>query len=264
MSVDPRKELARLQNPPLQAWWRRRKQKQIQRNMDRLLRELPNVRIGANIHFASYRNVSVVAQGASLELGSDIWFFAEMMMSVFEYGQLKMGHSCIWSGGRIACRHRITIGDRVMAGQDVFIEDYEGHPADPVWRSKQVDWMVEKRAGRVPTPTHSALSEKEAAFFDKYPFTGMPPAPGIAVGEVVIGNNVWIGRGSKIRKGVKIGNNCIIATGSVVTKDIPDNWVAGGIPAKPIKEMELRDFNALMDEMLAAYPDYAADNNCAW
>jgi acetyltransferase-like isoleucine patch superfamily enzyme len=124
--------------------------------------------------------------------------------------------------------------------------------------------MVERRSDRVPTPTHPPLTDKEKAFFAKFPFTGMPPAPGIAVDEIVIGNNVWIGRDSKIRKGARIGHNCIIATGSVVTKEIPDNWIAGGVPAKPIREVELRDFNATMDEMLARYPDYRADPRCAW
>lgn len=41
--------------------------------------------------------------------------------------------------------------------------------------------------------------------------------------EITIGNNVWIGCNSVILKGVKIGNNCVIAAGTVVNKDIPDN-----------------------------------------
>lgn len=52
---------------------------------------------------------------------------------------------------------------------------------------------------------------------------------------IVIGNDVYIGVRSIIMPGVKVGNNCIIAAGSVVTKDVPDNSVVGGIPAKFIK-----------------------------
>ena len=52
---------------------------------------------------------------------------------------------------------------------------------------------------------------------------------------VVIGNDVWIGGNCTILPGVTIGNNVIIAAGSVVTKDIADNTVVAGVPAKPIK-----------------------------
>lgn len=53
-------------------------------------------------------------------------------------------------------------------------------------------------------------------------------------GRVNIGNNVWLGENVTICKGVQIGNNCIIGIGSVVTKSIPDNCVAAGVPAKVI------------------------------
>lgn len=55
---------------------------------------------------------------------------------------------------------------------------------------------------------------------------------------VHIGNDVWIGGNCTILPGVKIGNNVVIAAGAVVTKDIPDNCVAGGVPAKVIKYIE--------------------------
>lgn len=53
-------------------------------------------------------------------------------------------------------------------------------------------------------------------------------------GKVSIGNNVYIGRDVTILKGVTIGDNCIIGLGSIVTKDIPSNSVACGVPAKVI------------------------------
>ena len=52
---------------------------------------------------------------------------------------------------------------------------------------------------------------------------------------ITIGNNVWIGGSVTILPGVTIGNNSVIGAGAVVTKNIPDNVVAGGNPAKIIK-----------------------------
>lgn len=55
-------------------------------------------------------------------------------------------------------------------------------------------------------------------------------------GKVIIGDNVFIGANSLIVKSCKIGNNVVIAAGSVVTADVPDNWIVGGVPAKKIGE----------------------------
>ena len=52
------------------------------------------------------------------------------------------------------------------------------------------------------------------------------------VSPVSIGSNVYIGMGAYIMPGVKIGDNCIIGAGAIVTKDIPSNSVAVGIPAR--------------------------------
>ncbi len=52
---------------------------------------------------------------------------------------------------------------------------------------------------------------------------------------IVVGNDVYIGVRTIILPGVTIGNNCIIAARSIVTKDVPDNSVVGGVPAKFIK-----------------------------
>lgn len=52
---------------------------------------------------------------------------------------------------------------------------------------------------------------------------------------VIIGNDVWIGIRTVIMPGVHIGNGAIIAAGAVVTKDVPDYAVVGGVPAKVIR-----------------------------
>jgi acetyltransferase-like isoleucine patch superfamily enzyme len=55
---------------------------------------------------------------------------------------------------------------------------------------------------------------------------------------ISVGNNVFIGSGVTIMPGVKIGNNVVIAASCVVTKDVPDNVVFGGVPGRIIKTIE--------------------------
>ena len=63
--------------------------------------------------------------------------------------------------------------------------------------------------------------------------------PGINIfGKIKIGNNVFVGSRATLLPGVSIGNNVVIASGSVVTKDVPDNVVIAGVPAKIIKTTE--------------------------
>ncbi|WP_087973850.1 sugar O-acetyltransferase [Oceanobacillus rekensis] len=56
---------------------------------------------------------------------------------------------------------------------------------------------------------------------------------------ITFGNNVWIGGSAIINPGVTVGDNVVIASGAVVTKDVPDNVVVGGNPANIIKQIEI-------------------------
>ncbi|MBR3438971.1 MAG: sugar O-acetyltransferase [Clostridia bacterium] len=58
---------------------------------------------------------------------------------------------------------------------------------------------------------------------------------------VRIGNNCWIGAGAKIMPGVTIGDNTVIGAGSVVTKDIPSNVLAYGVPCRVVREIGEHD-----------------------
>lgn len=59
----------------------------------------------------------------------------------------------------------------------------------------------------------------------------MIPAP------IHIGNHVWIGSNATVLPGVTIGDGAIVAAGAVVTRDVPDNTVVGGIPARIIRQL---------------------------
>lgn len=54
---------------------------------------------------------------------------------------------------------------------------------------------------------------------------------------VFVGDDVWIGGHAIILPGVHVGNNCVIAAGAVVTRDVPDNTLVAGVPAKPVKTL---------------------------
>ncbi|WP_449602543.1 sugar O-acetyltransferase [Paenibacillus sp. Marseille-Q9583] len=54
---------------------------------------------------------------------------------------------------------------------------------------------------------------------------------------VIIGDNVWIGSNATILPGVTIGDNSVVAAGAVVTKDVPENTVVAGVPAKELKKI---------------------------
>lgn len=57
--------------------------------------------------------------------------------------------------------------------------------------------------------------------------------------EIIISDNVWIGKHCIILPGIKIGVNSVIASGSIVTHDIPDNVLAAGVPAKVKRELHI-------------------------
>lgn len=60
---------------------------------------------------------------------------------------------------------------------------------------------------------------------------------GVSTKPVVIGDDVWIGANAVILPGVTIGSHCVVAAGAVVTKDVPNHTLVGGIPTKVIKNI---------------------------
>ena len=61
---------------------------------------------------------------------------------------------------------------------------------------------------------------------------------GIYKRDVDVGSNVWIGYGACILRGVSVGDNAIVGTNSVVTRDVPANAVVGGVPARVLRMRE--------------------------
>ena len=111
-------------------------------------------------------------------------------------GTLELGSGYINYGASIFCYEKIVIGNDVAIGSNVCIRDTDSH-------------QIISQCNQIVNPVSS---------------------------PVYIGDHVWIGEGSTILKGVRIGNESIVASGAVVTHDVPNNCVVAGVPAKVIKE----------------------------
>ncbi|KAA8605391.1 galactoside O-acetyltransferase [Salipiger aestuarii] len=147
---------------------------------------------------------------------------------VFERGagQIRVGSgSSIGGGCLLICTQPggITVGDNTMLSWDVVVMDSNAHSLDLTMRENDADdWRIGVVQGRM------------GAFKSWHDVTSAP---------VTIGSGVWIGFGSLIMKGVTIGDGAVVASHSVVTKDVPPYAVAGGNPAKILSRR---------DEILAA------------
>ncbi len=90
----------------------------------------------------------------------------------------------------------------------------------------------------IEQPFHGDFWERISVgdnFFANYNFVAL------AGNYIDIGDNVWIGGGTKIMGGISIGDNTVIAAGSIVAKSIPANVLAGGNPCKVIREIGPED-----------------------
>lgn len=116
-------------------------------------------------------------------------------------GHIEIGENSMLNGVSVTSYKKVSIGKNCHIASSTLITDTDFHPVDPTIREQEV------------------LGYKiDYAHVNK--------------DEVKIGDNVWIGWGSIILKGVTIGDNSIIGAGSVVISDVPANTLAAGNPAK--------------------------------
>lgn len=99
------------------------------------------------------------------------------------------------------------------------------------------------------TPIHPLCWQDRNAFFNEK--TGFVTNLERA-GAITIGDNCWIGGSVTICGGVTIGEGCVIGAGSVVTRDIPPNSLAAGVPCKVIRQITDED-------RLSAHPEWFAE-----
>ncbi len=145
-----------------------------------------------------------ISGAGSIFVGTNVRLSGKIGISIggpqFGPGLLRIGdHTFLGHNCAIIANKEVIIGNHCLIAGGVRIHDNDGHPTEPELR----------RLGE--------------------------PAPARSVKPVRIGDNVWVGSGSIILKGVTIGMNSIIGAGSVVTENIPPNCIATGNPAKVIK-----------------------------
>mgnify|MGYP000419701366 CR=1 FL=1 len=112
-------------------------------------------------------------------------------------------------------------GKNITVGENVFINaccHFQDHGGVMIGDGCQIGHNVV-----FATLDHGTAPEDRGAMY---------PAP------IRLGKNVWVGSNSTILRGVTVGDNAIIAAGSVVTKDVAANTVVGGVPARHIRDID--------------------------
>lgn len=146
----------------------------------------------------------------AIVIGNHVSCYAGCSFAVGDNGQCKIGDFTLLNGALIMAEEKIEIGSHCLVSWNVGIADSDFHPLSPAQR------LIDAQA--------------LAPFFKN-----KPPRPKLHTAPVIIGDNVWLGMNCTILKGVTIGDNSVVAAGSVVTKSVPANTVVAGNPAVPVK-----------------------------
>ena len=151
--------------------------------------------------------------------------FCVVPPSTFQQGNRTYIGKNFYCGANFTCLDHggVYIGDNVLIGPNVSITSH-GHPK-----------VAEQRIVRPVKNTFEPMGRADIEI----------------ISPVRIEDNVWIATGSIICPGVTIGKNSVIGAGSVVTKDIPPDSLAYGVPCKVIKQ--ITDEDRLSDEMIRVH-----------
>lgn len=148
----------------------------------------------------------------AVEFGEHCSCYAGCSFAIGEKGSCIIGDYTLLNGALVMAEERIEIGSHCLVSWNVGIADSDFHPIDPAQR------LIDSKA--------------LAPFYE-----GRPERPKLETRPVRIADNVWIGMNAIILKGVSIGENSVVAAGSVVTKSVPSNVVVGGNPAVVVREL---------------------------
>jgi acetyltransferase-like isoleucine patch superfamily enzyme len=150
-----------------------------------------------------------------------VFFGRRLELQIARRGEVRFGRF-VWigDGSKVRCHEGVVeIGAKTVMGQECTISAYQ----------------------RVRIGEQCVIADR-AMFIDFDHGVVEVERPirvqGIYKRDVEVGSNVWIGYGACILRGVRVGDNSIVGTNSVVTKDVPANAVVAGIPARVIRMRE--------------------------
>jgi len=163
----------------------------------------------------------LTASGRRWRTDGLVFFGRGLELEIAPRGRLELGRF-VWLGDRtkVRCHEGVVeIGAKTVIGQECTISAYQ----------------------RVRIGEQCVIADR-AMFIDFDHGVVEAERPirlqGIYKRDVVVGSNVWIGYGACVLRGVQVGDNAIVGTNSVVTKDVPANAVVAGIPARVIRMRE--------------------------
>jgi acetyltransferase-like isoleucine patch superfamily enzyme len=150
-----------------------------------------------------------------------VFFGRGLELEVSRRGRVRFGRF-VWIGDRtkIRCHEgEVEIGRKTVIGQECTISAYQrvtiGEQCVVADRAMFIDF------------DHGVVEVERPIRLQ-----------GIYKRDVEIGSNVWIGYGACILRGVRVGDNAVVGTNAVVTKDVPANAVVGGVPARVLRMRE--------------------------
>jgi acetyltransferase-like isoleucine patch superfamily enzyme len=144
-------------------------------------------------------------------IGKHVSCYAGCSFAIGDNGHCTVGDFTLLNGALIMAEENIEIGSYCLVSWNVGIADSDFHPLEPAQR------LIDAQA------------------LAPY-FKDRPARPKLKTAPVKIRDNVWIGMNAVILKGVTIGENSVVAAGSVVTKSVEPNVVVAGNPATVVKQ----------------------------
>jgi galactoside O-acetyltransferase len=175
--------------------------------------------MAGNSHFFGNFHLSVPrpADKIYLTVGNDSILDCKVIFESHT-GDVIVGNKVYIGASNIICKSKIEFGDNVFVAWGCYFYDHDSHSIDFRERENDINQqLLDYRAGKnfIENKNWKVVSTK----------------------PIKIEANAWIGMNSIILKGVTIGEGAIIGAGSVVTRDIPAWTIAGGNPAKVLKEI---------------------------
>ena len=172
----------------------------------------------ARLILALFRRRYLTSYGRRLRTDGLAFIAPDLTLEIGRHGRVELGR---WSwyghGTKIRCHEgEVSIGAKTVMGQECTISAYQHVSIGRECVIADRVMLIDFDHGMVEVDRPIRLQ-------------------GIYKRDVRVGNNVWIGYGACILRGVTVGDNAVIGTNAVVTHDVPANAVVGGVPARVIR-----------------------------